>query len=191
MVTGRAEAQLSAMQVGSGLSAAAPGQIRRHSKDGSAPAAAAPAIPRALHHEFQSLPRRIASRWDETCIPSATKHEFPEKPRCGRSRECQAIRVSSSDKPNLRSRNLPARLFHLANLPCSLTKDTQNLSFQFRKFHCHHHPLGMQDQIHALRQLVNRVTDHLAQPALNEIPLMRLAQHLADRQSNPRPGNRR
>ena len=67
--------------------------------------------------------------------------------------------------------------------PCpfsiGLLKDTYNLGFQFREFHCEHDSLRMEDQVTAGGQEIEVLAQDFAHPALNSVTLVRFAEHFA------------
>ena len=65
-----------------------------------------------------------------------------------------------------------------------LLENTHNLGVKFREFERQHRPVRMKDQVAAGRQLVDMPPQHLAQPPLDAIALVRLTEDLAHGKSD-------
>lgn len=67
-----------------------------------------------------------------------------------------------------------------------LLENTHNLGIKFREFERQHRPVRMKNEVTACRQQANMVPQHIAQPALDAIAFVSLAEDLANGESDAR-----
>lgn len=79
-----------------------------------------------------------------------------------------------------------ARRRHPRGLRIRLLEYTQNLGFQFRKFHSHYNAAGMEDEIAACREQIHMAAENVSHTALDAVALVGLANNLANSQANTR-----